>query len=118
VVQRCLIVDDSPAFLASARALLESQGMDVAACVSSSEEALAVARSSELDLALVDVELAGEDGLVLARALIEQHPALRVVLMSAYELEDLHDLVAGCGARGFIAKTAFGRSTIEALLER
>jgi CheY-like chemotaxis protein len=62
VVQRCLIVDDSRAFLSSARALLESQGMTVTACAASSEEALAVAERAKPQLALVDVELAGEDG--------------------------------------------------------
>jgi DNA-binding NarL/FixJ family response regulator len=118
VAQRCLIVDDSPAFLASASALLESQGMTVAACASSGEEALAAAKRSEPDLALVDVELAGEDGIVLAQSLLAQNPALRVVLISAYELDDVAELVAGCGAAGFISKTAVGKQAIDALLER
>jgi DNA-binding NarL/FixJ family response regulator len=117
VVQRCLIVDDSPAFLSSARALLESQGMTVAACALSSKEALAIAQRAKPDLALVDVELASEDGLVLARSLITQNPALCVVLVSAYELEDAAELVIGCGASGFIPKLALGRLAIEALLE-
>lgn len=65
-------MDDSPVFLASARALLESQGMIVSACASCSEEALAATKRFEFDLALVDVELAGEDGFVLARSLAAQ----------------------------------------------
>jgi two-component system, NarL family, nitrate/nitrite response regulator NarL len=115
VVQRCLIVDDSQAFLTSARALLESQGMTVAACAVSGEQALALARTIEPDLALVDVELADEDGLALARSLIAQDPALRVVLISAYELEDVAELVGGCGASGFISKIALGKAAIEAM---
>jgi DNA-binding NarL/FixJ family response regulator len=117
VLQRCLIVDDSQAFLSSARALLESQGMVVTACALSGEEALAIAKRAKLDLALVDVELAGEDGIMLARSLIAQDPKLRVVLVSSYELEDVAELVAGCGASGFISKTALGKQAIEALLE-
>jgi two-component system, NarL family, nitrate/nitrite response regulator NarL len=115
VVQRCLIVDDSQAFLTSARALLESQGMTVAACAVSGEQALALARTIEPDLALVDVELADEDGLALARSLIAQDPALRVVLISAYELEDVAELVGGCGTSGFISKIALGKAAIEAM---
>jgi DNA-binding NarL/FixJ family response regulator len=115
VVQRCLIVDDSQAFLSSARALLESQGMIVAACALSGEEALALARSTKPDLALVDVELADEDGLALARSLIAQDPALCVVLISAYELEDVAELVGGTGASGFISKISLGKAAIEAL---
>ena len=75
-MQRCLIVDDSRAFLSSARALLESQGMTVTACALSGEEALTIAKRAKPDLALVDVELAGEDGFMLARSLIAQDPTL------------------------------------------
>jgi two-component system, NarL family, nitrate/nitrite response regulator NarL len=116
VVHRCLIVDDSQAFLSSARALLESQGMTVTACALSGENALTIAKRAQPDLALVDVELAGEDGFMLARSLITQDPTLRVVMVSAYELEDIADLVAGCGASGFISKIALGRQALEALL--
>lgn len=117
MLQRCLIVDDSQAFLASARALLESQGMTVSACVSSSEEALAAATRFKFDLALVDVELAGEDGFVLAGSLAAQDPALRIVLISAYELIDIEEPLAASGAAGFITKRALGRQAIAELLE-
>jgi two-component system, NarL family, nitrate/nitrite response regulator NarL len=91
--------------------------MTVTACALSGEEALALAKRARPDLALVDVELAGEDGLMLARSLIAQDSSLRVVLVSAYELEDVAELVAGCGASGFISKIALGRQAIEALLD-
>jgi DNA-binding NarL/FixJ family response regulator len=116
VALTCLIVDDSPAFLSSARALLESQGMTVAACASCGADALAAAERYRPDLALVDIELADEDGCALARSLLEQDAALRVVLISAYELDDVAELAAGCGAAGFISKTALGRPAITELL--
>ncbi len=114
--KRCLIVDDSRAFLASARALLESQGVTVSACAASSEEALAAAGRCKADFALVDVELGGEDGVALARLLSAREPALRVILISAYGLDDVAELVAACGAAGFISKTALGRQAIAELL--
>ena len=114
---RCLIVDDSRAFVSSARALLESQGMTVMACASCAEEALEVARSSKAEFALVDIELGGEDGFELARTLLAQEPALRVVLMSAYEFDDLAELVADCGATGFISKSALNAKAIRELLD-
>ncbi len=116
VVDRCLLVDDSPAFLKSARALLHSQGVEVAASASSMEEALAAAARSRFDVALIDVELDGEDGLDLTRELLARDPRLQVILISAYELEDVSDLAAACGAAGFISKTALSRPAIEALL--
>ena len=58
------------------------------------------------EFVLVDVELGGEDGFELARSLLEQDPALRIVMTSAYEFDDLAELAAGCGAAGFIPKSA------------
>ena len=91
--------------------------MTVTACALSGEEALAIAKRVKPDVALVDVDLAGDDGFMLARSLIAQDPALRVVMVSAYELEDIVELAAGCGASGFISKIALGRRAIDALLE-
>jgi CheY-like chemotaxis protein len=90
--------------------------MIVAACVSSGEEALAAVARFKFDLALVDVELAGEDGFVLAHTLAAQDPALRIVLISAYELVDIEAPLAACSAAGFITKTALGRQAIDELL--
>ena len=118
MVQGCLIVDDSRAFVASARALLESQGMTVAACAFSSEEALAAARSSRPEFVLVDIELGGEDGFELARSLLAQDPSLQVVMTSAYDFDDLAELAAGCGALGFVSKSALSAQTILRLLRR
>ncbi len=117
VIQRCLIVDDSRAFVSSARALLEAHGIEPA-CASCSEEALADARTSNPDFVLVDVELGGEDGFALARSLLAQNPCVRIVMTSAYEFDDLAELAAGCGAAGFIAKTALSAQAIRELLER
>ena len=54
---------------------------------------------------------------MLARSLIAQDPTLRVVMVSAYEFEDIAELAAGCGASGFISKIALGRQAIEELLD-
>ena len=91
--------------------------MTVTACALSGEEALTIAKQAKPDLALVDVELADEDGFMLARSLIAQDPTLHVVMVSAYELEDIAELAARCGASGFISKLALGKHAIEAILD-
>jgi DNA-binding NarL/FixJ family response regulator len=116
MLRRYLIVDDSQAFLASARALLESQGMHVLACASNAAEALKAAASLDLDAALVDVELGSEDGVALARTLARVAPTLRVVLISAHGSDDAAELASDCGAVGFLNKAALGRKAIEELL--
>jgi two-component system, NarL family, nitrate/nitrite response regulator NarL len=113
---RCLLVDDSEEFLASAERLLESQGLDVVGRAMSSADALVRVADLAPDVALVDIELAEEDGIALASALDEQTPATRVVLISAHEQADVEGLLRDCPAVGFLPKRRLGAEAIATLL--
>jgi len=116
VNRSCVIVDDSEAFRASAAALLESQGMTVLGCACSGDEAAQMADALEPQVALIDVALGDEDGIVLARQFADRRPGIAVVLVSAYEQSDASELIAGSGAVGFLSKRALSARAIEALL--
>ena len=80
-----LIVDDTePVRALIARAVAELGHHVLAA--SSAEHALEVVaeRGARLDLAILDVHLAGTDGPTLAAVLRRDQPALRVLLVSGY----------------------------------
>jgi DNA-binding NarL/FixJ family response regulator len=113
---RCLIVDDSEEFLASASRLLGSQGVEVVACASSGEGALEMVGAHAPDVALVDIELGDEDGIALSHELSERAPATRVVLISSYERDDLGDLIADSPAAGFLPKIDLDAAAIARLL--
>jgi DNA-binding NarL/FixJ family response regulator len=110
---RCLIVDDSDEFVASAARLLGSQGLDVVGSASSGERALELAGSLVPDVALVDIELGEEDGIELSHVLAAH---TRVVLISSYDQADLGDLIARSPAAGFLPKTDLGAAEIIRLL--
>jgi DNA-binding NarL/FixJ family response regulator len=110
---RCLIVDDSDEFVASAARLLGSQGLDVVGSASSGERALELAGSLVPDFALVDIELGEEDGIELSHVLSAH---TRVVLISSYDQADLGDLIARSPAAGFLPKTDLGADEIIRLL--
>jgi DNA-binding NarL/FixJ family response regulator len=110
---RCLIVDDSDEFVASAARLLGSQGLDVVGSASSGERALELAGSLVPDVALVDIELGEEDGIELSHELAAH---TRVVLISSYDQADLGDLIARSPAAGFLPKTDLGAAEIMRLL--
>jgi len=116
VVLRCLLVDDSEEFLSSAARLLEAQGFEVVGSATSGDEAVELAAALEPDLALVDIELGHEDGIALTERLDARVPELRVVLISAYEREDLSDLMPESSAVGFLPKSALGAEAIAKLL--
>ena len=116
MARRCLIVDDSEAFLASATRLLESEGLEVVGTATGGAEALRLAAELRPDLALVDVALGEENGLDLARQLTSARRPVPVILISTHSEEDLADLLAGSPALGFIPKPKLGAETVRKLL--
>jgi len=117
---RCLIVDDSPRFLAAARGLLEREGITVVGVASTSAQALQQAHQLRPDVTLVDIDLGGQSGLELARRLHQQagSVASRVILISTHAQQDYADLIAASPAVGFLAKASLSASAIHALLDR
>lgn len=116
VALRCLIVDDSEVFLASASRLLSAQGLEVVGIALSSAEALGLAEQLQPDVALVDVQLGREDGLDVTRQFAATAPATRVILISSHSKDELGELVTDSQAVGFLPKPALGADAIAKLL--
>jgi two-component system nitrate/nitrite response regulator NarL len=113
-----MLIDDSEAFLESARLLLESQGVEIVGTSTSGAEALELAVVLSPDLALVDVELGEEDGVALAGELRSRSPATRVVLISTYGSDEMHDLISTSSAIGFLQKSGLSGDAVRAFLDR
>ena len=113
---RCLIVDDSDAFLASASRLLAAQGVDVVERASSCAEALRLVQELEPDVVLVDVQLGREDGLELTRRLAATVPLTPVILISSHSEDELAELVSDSPAAGFLPKASLSADAIVELL--
>ena len=68
------------------------------------EEALALAAQGMLDLALVNLELPGPNGIEAARALRKRYPGCRVVVMSLTDSAALRVAAMEAGAEAFLSK--------------
>ena len=119
VVQpRLLIVDDSPAFLEAAQAVLEKEGMTVVGVASSSHEALERIRELRPDVALVDIDLGDESGFDVARLLAAgADPAPSLIIISSHDGDDFEDLLEASPALGFVSKSGLSGDAIRAVLE-
>ena len=115
---RCLLVDDSEEFLASAVRLLESLGFVIVATASNSSDAMRKVIELTPDIAFVDIELGTQDGIALAEELQGLSSSLRVILISAYDRDDMRDLISDSAAIGFLPKSDLGADSIRTLLER
>jgi len=70
----------------------------------SMEEALRMAGEAKLDLALINVELPGRNGIEAARELRRLHQKLPMVLMSVHDSEILRLAAIQAGADAFVPK--------------
>ena len=115
---RCLVVDDSPHFLAAACGLLEQQGITVAGVASTGAAALRQAADLHPDVVLMDIDLGGESGLELSHRLHDAggSAAPPVILISTHPEEDYDELIAASPAIGFIPKISLSADAIRDLL--
>ncbi|HEU0202106.1 MAG TPA: two-component system response regulator NarL [Burkholderiaceae bacterium] len=100
-----LVVDDHPLFRKGVSQLLAMMpDIDATLEAGNGAEALALARQADPDLILLDLNLKGENGLDVLRALKEDDPARRVVMLTVSDAPD--DLVAAirAGADGYLLK--------------
>jgi two-component system phosphate regulon response regulator OmpR len=80
-MQQLLVVDDEPALRALLAEYLSRHGFTVRAAADASEARTAVALTPP-DLALLDVNMPGENGLSLARWLRDTHPRMGLVMLT------------------------------------
>jgi DNA-binding NarL/FixJ family response regulator len=104
---RVLVVDDHQVFAEALSALLNAEpDFEVVGTASTTGAATAAAASHVPDIAVVDVELGGADGVELAGRLREDHPGLKVVCVTC--LEDASRVVDAvrAGASAWVIKDA------------
>jgi two-component system, NarL family, nitrate/nitrite response regulator NarL len=115
---RCVIVDDSPVFLAAATSLLEGQGASVVGVAQTPEEAIRQVTELRPDLTLLDIHLGAESGFELAGRLFREvgvEPR-RMVMISTDAGDDHAQLVSESPVAGFLTKTALSVSGIRELM--
>jgi DNA-binding NarL/FixJ family response regulator len=110
-----LIVDDHPAFRASARSLLEGEGYEVVAETGSGESAVELALELAPDVVLLDVALPDLSGLEVAERLAASRS--KVVLVSSRDPRDFGARFRRTSAVGFIPKDNLSPETLKELLK-
>src|SRR5206468_759002 len=103
--KRVLLVEDNVAVHETYRLLLEKSGFEVV-CATDADEALLLITRDTVDAVVVDVQMAGRDGLALVEALANWHTHLlpKVTLHTAYAYEDRGRAVADRYGIGLLEK--------------
>lgn len=102
---RVLIADDQALVRGALATLLDLEpDLDVVAQLGRGDEVVAAAREHRADVAMLDVEMPGLDGIAAARALVAGYPACRALIVTTFGRPGYLRLALEAGAFGFVVK--------------
>jgi len=103
---RILLADDEHLIRGAMAALLGLEAdLDVIAQAATGDEALALARALRPDVAVVDLQMPGLDGVTVARILHGELPSCRTLIVTSHARTGHLKRALAAGARGFVPKT-------------
>jgi two-component system response regulator DesR len=113
---RLLIADDQALVRGALAALLDLEAdLTVVAEVGRGDEVVAAAREHRPDVALLDVEMPGLDGIAAAAALRKAVPACKVLMVTTFGRPGYLRRAMAAGASGFVVKDTPARQLADAV---
>lgn len=113
---RVLVVDDHALFREGIVGILGGQSdMRVVGEASDGLEAIVMARNLHPDIVLMDVSMPGTDGIEATRALKQELPDMRIIMLTVREESDLLFEAIKAGADGYLLKTIRAHQLVEML---
>ncbi len=104
---RLLLADDQELVRSALRALLDlEEDFEIVASVGRGDEVTDAAKEHHPDVALLDIEMPGLDGLAAAAVLADQVPSCRVVILTTFGRAGYLRRAMEAGAVGFVVKDA------------
>ena len=105
-VRRVVVVDDHELLRAGTRRILDAAvGFNVVGEADDGPQALGVIARTEPDVVLVDIRLPSTNGIDLAREIVDSHPAITVLILSAYDDDHYVRAAMAAGVAGYLLKT-------------
>jgi len=110
-----LLVDDHAIWRGGVKSMLEDTTFRVVGEASSGREALEQARALRPQLVLLDIRMAGGDGLDALETLKAEHPLLIVVMLTTYDNPTFMARAVAGGAAGYLLKGIGFQELLDAL---
>lgn len=112
---RVVLVDDHAIWRGGVKSMLDDTEFEVVGEASSGSEALDVVRDTDPRLVLLDIRMAGGDGLDALHSLKQAHPRLAVVMLTTYDNPTYMARAVSGGAAGYVLKGVERDELLEAL---
>jgi len=112
---RILLADDHALVRRGLRLILDNEpDLTVVAEAGDGAEAVAMVRSQEVDLAILDVAMPRLTGLQAAREMSRRTPCPRILILSMYDNEQYFFEALKAGASGYVLKSVADQDLVEA----
>jgi two-component system response regulator DesR len=113
---KLLLADDQALVRGAMAALLDMEpDLKVVAEVGRGDEVVAAVRDNDVDVALLDVEMPGLDGIAATRALRAAMPSCRVLVVTTFGRPGFLRRALEAGASGFVVKDTPARLLADAV---
>lgn len=113
---RVLIADDHTLFRYGMQGLLSTQpDMEVIGEATTGKEALALAGELQPDVVLMDIKMPGVSGIEATRRILEDHPHVRILMVTMFEDDASVFTAMRAGARGYVLKDATKDDVLSAI---
>ncbi|MGD9953515.1 MAG: response regulator, partial [Burkholderiales bacterium] len=115
-VIRVLLADDHQIVRDGLRRILAGQAdLEVAAAAANGDEALALVRAQDFDVAVIDLSMPGLSGIDLVKRLRLEKPALKLLVLSMHGEQQYAARALKAGASGYLNKDSAAGQLIGAL---
>ena len=112
---KVMVVDDHPMWRDGVARDLTEAGLEVVATASTGTEAITRAKATRPQVVVLDLQIPEPNGVVVTSALVEDDPAVRVLILSASgEQADVLEAVKA-GATGYLVKSASRDELLDAV---
>ncbi len=113
---RVMLVDDHPVVRHGVKSMIHDEpDMQVVAEARTGEEAIALHRRLEPDVALVDLRLPGTSGVEVIETLRKEYPASRFIVLTTYDGDEQIFRALKAGAQAYLLKDMFREEIIRAI---
>ncbi|NJK57520.1 MAG: response regulator [Pleurocapsa sp. SU_5_0] len=113
---RILIVDDQNLICKLMPIALEAEpDLEVVGMANDGATALELAAKLQPDIALIDIEMPGIDGIETTRKFSESFLATKVVILSSHDQQEYIDAAFDAGAKGYLSKNASSEELARAI---
>jgi two-component system response regulator NreC len=113
---RLMLVDDHEVVRVGLRTFLDTQaGMQVVAEASDGEEAVCKVAEMAVDVVVMDITMAGMDGLEATRRLRAAYPECRILALTVHEDKQYFFEMLAAGASGYLTKIAAAEELVTAI---